>query len=286
MSLGSKGKSNAYNIAVGKAVAAGVTVVVAAGNSADDACQYSPAFAPAAITVGSTTSSDSMSSFSNYGPCIDVFAPGSNILSAGKDSDTHTRELSGTSMACPHVAGAAAILLGSHPSMQPEDVVAALVGQSTRDVVGALPESFVSPNRLLYVTLSTPGPTPAPPPGWSVVMGNCQKTADDCIVSPNFPEVYGSSQSCVIQIGGPVKIGVVSFETEDKYDKLKVNGVSYSGKQGPDCVVATGFITTNTCTNAITNGHAYTAHAESHFIAHASPSPTWLAIAVGSLPRD
>lgn len=149
----------AYKIAVEAAVDDGVAVVIAAGNKAFDACDFSPAFVPAAITVGSTDSSDRMSGFSNHGTCIDIFAPGSSILSAGKNSDMDTRTLSGTSMACPHVAGAAAVLLSDHPTMNPEDVVAALVGQSTVDVLVNLPEDPPSPNRLLYVA---PAPTAAP----------------------------------------------------------------------------------------------------------------------------
>merc|ERR1712216_959610 len=146
-SLGGSGRHQSAGRAVAKAVEAGVTVVVAAGNSADDACQYSPAFAPEAITVGATDRHDKMASFSNYGPCTDIFAPGVEILSAGIQSDTAERTLSGTSMAAPHVAGAAALILASDRSLSPEDVVAKL---RTRATPYVLQGAQNSDNLLLY----------------------------------------------------------------------------------------------------------------------------------------
>ena len=100
MSLGG-GFSSSLNLAVNNAVAAGITMVVAAGNESTDACSKSPASAGSAITVGSTTSSDDPSSFSNYGQCVDVWAPGSSITSAWIGSNTATNTISGTSMASP-----------------------------------------------------------------------------------------------------------------------------------------------------------------------------------------
>merc|ERR1719162_338654 len=163
MSLGGPGVSEAYRQAVNLAVAAGVTVVVAAGNANSDACNFSPAFVPSAITVGSTTSMDKMSSFSNFGSCVDIFAPGSSILSASCVNDYDGMVMSGTSMACPHVAGATAILLGEFPDLQTSSILSSLLLAAMPDAVDLLPESPASPNMLLRVTGATSPPTPAPP---------------------------------------------------------------------------------------------------------------------------
>ena len=112
MSLGG-GSSSLLDTAVNNAVAKGIVFAVAAGNDARDACGYSPAGAASAITVGSTTSSDRVSSFSNYGSCVDVYAPGSSITAAWYTSTTAINTISGTSMASPHIAGIAAGMLNS-----------------------------------------------------------------------------------------------------------------------------------------------------------------------------
>src|SRR5687767_15271271 len=97
-------------------------MAVAAGNENQNACNVSPARAPNAITVGSTTSSDARSSFSNIGTCLDIFAPGSSITSAWYTNDTATNTISGTSMATPHVVGAAAVYLAANPTATPAQV--------------------------------------------------------------------------------------------------------------------------------------------------------------------
>lgn len=148
MSLGGS-TSVALNQAVARAVADGITVVVAAGNSALDACTASPASEPLAVTVGATDRYDSRASYSNYGTCVDIFAPGSSILSAGIDDAADEATLSGTSMASPHVAGAAALILEASPAMAPADVARVLTASATRNIVGA--PGAGSPNILLYV---------------------------------------------------------------------------------------------------------------------------------------
>merc|ERR1719330_1632862 len=132
MSLGGSGNQQAMADAVDAAVNAGVTVVVAAGNENTDACNFSPAFVPSAITVGSTTENDARSSFSNYGSCTDIWAPGSDVWSLGICTDTVIDVKSGTSMACPHVSGAAALILEADPSKKSPAVLQEMLGTATR----------------------------------------------------------------------------------------------------------------------------------------------------------
>ncbi len=147
MSLGG-GDSAALDTAVQNAIASGVTFAVAAGNDNANACSGSPNKVPEAITVGSTTNTDARSSFSNFGACVDIFAPGSDITSAWYNGNTATSTISGTSMASPHVAGAAALVLGADPSASPDEVADAIVGNATLGQV-TNPGSG-SPNALLY----------------------------------------------------------------------------------------------------------------------------------------
>ncbi|MGH3347928.1 MAG: S8 family serine peptidase [Nocardioides sp.] len=161
MSLGG-GVSSALDTAVNNSIADGVTYAVAAGNDNANACNGSPSRVGAALTVGSTTSTDARSSFSNYGSCLDIFAPGSSITSAWYTSNTATNTISGTSMATPHVAGVAALYLQGNPSASPSAVGNAIISTSTSGVVSN-PGSG-SPNRLLYSRLSG-GDNPPPPTG-------------------------------------------------------------------------------------------------------------------------
>jgi subtilisin family serine protease len=147
MSLGG-GVSSALDTAVNNLANSGVAIAVAAGNSNANACNSSPARAANAITVGSTTSTDNRSSFSNFGTCLDLFAPGSSILSAWYTSNTATATLSGTSMASPHVAGVAALYKQANPSASTTTVRNAIVNNATTNVI-TNPGSG-SPNRLLY----------------------------------------------------------------------------------------------------------------------------------------
>ncbi|MFG2781941.1 S8 family peptidase [Streptomyces prunicolor] len=146
MSLGG-GASTSLDTAVANSISSGVTYAVAAGNSAANASSYSPARVSTAITVGATTSTDAKASYSNYGSILDIFAPGSSILAGYNTSDTATATLSGTSMATPHVAGAAAVYLSGHTSSTPAQVAAALVSGATSGVVTSAGTG--SPNLLL-----------------------------------------------------------------------------------------------------------------------------------------
>ena len=152
--------SPALDDAVADLVAAGFVVVVAAGNENQNACNVSPAREPSAITVAATNSADARPWFSNTGSCVDIFAPGVDIIAAGIGSDDDTATYSGTSMASPHVAGAAAMILALDPSATPADVRATLVNES---IDGIISDAGVnSPNRLLRV--GSPAPVAAPVP--------------------------------------------------------------------------------------------------------------------------
>jgi subtilisin family serine protease len=147
MSLGG-GASSALDTAVNNLSNSGVAIAVAAGNSSTDACTSSPARAANAITVGATTTTDARASFSNFGTCLDIFAPGQGILSSWIGSTTATRTISGTSMASPHVAGVAALYKQANPSASSSTVRNAIVNGATTNVVSGAGSG--SPNRLLY----------------------------------------------------------------------------------------------------------------------------------------
>lgn len=147
VSLGG-GASTALDTAVRNSIAAGVTYTIAAGGSNQDAANFSPARVAEAITVGASTISDARASFTNFGSVVDIFAPGSSILSAWHTSDTATATLSGASMASPHVAGVAARYLQNNPAASPSTVRNAIVNASTTNRLSGIPTGTA--NRLLF----------------------------------------------------------------------------------------------------------------------------------------
>jgi subtilisin family serine protease len=146
--------SKIYNIAIDKLTKEGITTVIAAGNDNDDACSYSPASAPSIITVGATTKEDEKSGFSNTGKCVDIFAPGSDILSASIYSNDGKVTHSGTSMAVPFVAGVVAKYLEKYPNSTPSDISTFLVDSSIKNKIINLEDD--TPNRLLYGLINKP----------------------------------------------------------------------------------------------------------------------------------
>ncbi|MHA7262121.1 S8 family serine peptidase [Arthrobacter sp. TMN-37] len=157
LSLGG-GASTTVDAALQGVISDGVTAVVAAGNSAADACGASPARVRDALTVAASDRADAQAYFSNYGTCVDLYAPGVGITSASHTSATATASLNGTSMAAPHAAGAAAVLLSRSPALTPAQVSASLVGGATPGVITGATAG--TPNRLLY---SEPAPDEVAP---------------------------------------------------------------------------------------------------------------------------
>jgi len=201
MSLGG-GLPSATNAAVQRAVDDGITIAVAAGNDNADACNSSPASAPNALTVGATSSNDGRAYYSNYGSCLDIFAPGSSITSAWNNSDSASNTISGTSMAAPHLAGAAALILESNVTYTPAQVRSRLVTDATQGVVTS--PGSASPNLLLFVGDDTiPQPDPVPPPAPSPPVND---NFSNAVSLSNLSTVTGTTLNATLESGEPVHV--------------------------------------------------------------------------------
>lgn len=202
MSLGSNEASPSIEGAINNSIASGVSYALSAGNENTDACNHSPGGrVPNAITVGATHMDDFRWSFSNYGACVDIFAPGSSIVSAWNTSDTATFTASGTSMAAPHVVGVIARFLQANPTVSPADIKNALINWSSKDLI--LDAKAGSPNRLLYSKVSLEVP-PIP----SIIIPSSG-------VANPYPATY-----TVSEVSGPISTVPGSVQ-------VKINGFNH-----------------------------------------------------------
>ena len=191
MSLGG-GISTALDQAVANSIADGVSYAIAAGNSNANACNSSPARVPSANTVGATTNTDARSSFSNFGTCVDIFAPGSSITSSWNTSDSATNTISGTSMATPHVAGALALYLQTNPGASAATATAALINNSTPNKVTN--PGTGSPNRLLFSVFGGGGGDTTPPTTSITSPANGATVSGTVTVAANASDNVGVSR--------------------------------------------------------------------------------------------
>ena len=226
MSLG----GSAYepiDAAIQNSVASGVHYVISAGNSADDACNYSPARAPGAITVGASNINDSMAGFSNFGDCVDVYAPGRDIISASYKDDVSAVKKSGTSMAAPHVAGLAALYLQNNASVTPAEMQNEIILNSTTDVLTNIP---IGPNRLIYSLWEPVSFDPPTPPALNLrVIGIEQKGSNQFYLvwdktEDPFVSIYHNGS----YLGRTYNTGELSYSSKGKgSNSFKICEVNY-----------------------------------------------------------
>jgi subtilisin family serine protease len=233
------GPANALIDAAAQAVIdAGITLVVAAGNDSDDSCFYSPARVPGALTVGASDSSDTAPVFSDYGDCIDLFAPGVYITSDWNTSDNAINMISGTSMSTPHVVGVAARYLQTHPAAAPAEVADYINGRATPGIVT---DALSINNRLLYMDggLDTGPPPPPPSPVTPTITGG-QVTPNDIVFNNTQPEAY----SVTVTSSQPLKmLSAYVRSPGSSYDFLIFNNPSSDGVTWTDSSVIYNFET-------------------------------------------
>lgn len=221
MSLGG-GASTSVDDAVRRAVADGIVMCVAAGNDYQNAANYSPARTAEAITVGATTSTDGFASYSNFGSIVDILAPGSSIKSAWFTSSTAVNTISGTSMATPHVAGAAALYLETYPGSTPAQVSSGLKSIATPNRIASVPTG--TPNLLLYVKFGpvTPPETPAAP-----VLSAPANGATGTSTSPTLSWIASTNATTyTVQVSNTADFSSILSQSTLSTTSLTLNGLT------------------------------------------------------------